>query len=200
MADALVTAAQLRAIMPLSGARADAFAVPLAAAMLQFEVSTPTRGAAFLAQVAHESGQLRLLREIWGPTPTQRRYERDLSAQWPPADKTSRNQKPFELGNTEPGDGKRFMGRGLIQVTGRKNYLLCGFGLHLDLLTQPELLEQPVHAAASAGWYWHTRNLNRFADAGDFLGLTRAINGGINGIAERRAFWVKAKTVLGVNS
>lgn len=181
MADALVTAAQLRAIMPLAGARADVFAAPLAAAMLQFEVNTPTRAAAFLAQVAHESGQLRLLREIWGPTPAQRRYEGRA-----------------DLGNSESGDGKRFMGRGLIQVTGRKNYLLCGFCLHLDLLTHPELLELPVHSAASAGWYWHTRSLNRFADAGDFVGMTRAINGGINGIAERRAFWAKAKTVLEV--
>ena len=182
MADPLITAVQLHAIMPLAGARADVFAAPLATAMLQFEVNTPTRAAAFVAQVAHESGQLRLLREIWGPTPTQRRYEGRA-----------------DLGNTEPGDGKRFMGRGLIQVTRRKNYLLCGFGLHLDLLTHPELLELPVHAAASAGWYWHTHSLNRFADAGDFVGLTRAINGGINGIAERRAVWARAKTALGVS-
>jgi len=183
MADSLVTAAQLRAILPLAGARADLFAPPLAAAMLQFEINTPTRAAAFLAQTGHESGQLRLLREIWGPTPAQRRYE-----------------GREDLGNTEAGDGKRFMGRGLIQVTGRKNYVLCGFGLHLDLITHPELLEQPEYAAASAGWYWHVHGLNKFADAGDFVGLTHAINGGTNGIAGRRALWAKAKTVLGVNS
>ncbi len=181
MADPLVTAAQLHAILPLAGARADVFAPPLSAAMLQFEVNTPTRAAAFLAQVGHESGQLRLLREIWGPTPAQRRYEGRV-----------------DLGNTEAGDGKRYMGRGLIQITGRKNYLLCGFGLHLDLIGRPELLEQPEHAAASAGWYWHVHGLNRYADGGDFFGLTRAINGGINGISERRALWARAKTTLGV--
>lgn len=179
MADPLVTAAQLRAIMPLAGARADVFAPLLASAMLQFEISTPTRAAAFLAQVGHESGQLRLLREIWGPTPAQRRYEGRA-----------------DLGNTEPGDGKLFMGRGLIQITGRKNYLLCGFALHLDLIARPELLEQAEHAAASAGWYWHVHGLNRFADSGDFVGLTRAINGGTNGIADRRALWATAKAVL----
>lgn len=179
MADALITASQLHVIMPLAGARADVFAPPLAAAMLQFEVNKPTRAAAFLAQVGHESGQLRLLREIWGPTPVQRRYEGRA-----------------DLGNTEPGDGKRYMGRGLIQITGRKNYVLCGFGLHLDLITHPELLEQPEHAAASAGWYWHVHGLNRFADAGDFVGLTKAINGGTNGIADRRALWASSKAVL----
>ncbi|XQU68217.1 glycoside hydrolase family 19 protein [Cupriavidus sp. H18C1] len=89
-------------------------------------------------------------------------------------------------------------GGGLIQITGRKNYLLCGFALELDLLARPELLEQPVAAAASAAWYWHHRNLNRFADAGDFVGLTRAINGGTNGLADRRALWARAKTMLEV--
>lgn len=176
-----VTASMLRAVMPLAGARADVFAQPLADAMGQFDISTPVRAAAFLAQTGHESGQLRLLREIWGPTPAQRRYEGRA-----------------DLGNTEPGDGKRFMGRGLIQITGRKNYVLCGFGLHLDLIASPELLEQPNHAAASAGWFWHVNSLNRFADAGNFVGLTRAINGGTNGIADRRALWNTAKKALEV--
>lgn len=176
-----LTAEQLREIMPLAGARADVFAPHLSAAMARYDISTPARAAAFLAQVGHESGQLRLLRELWGPTPAQRRYEGRA-----------------DLGNTESGDGRRFSGRGLIQVTGRKNYLLCGFDLHLDLITQPEQLEKPEYAAASAGWFWHTNNLNRFADAGDFVGLTRAINGGINGIADRRMLWGRAKSTLGV--
>lgn len=179
MADPFITAAQLRAIMPLAGARADVFVQPLAASMVQFEINTPTRAAAFLAQISHESGQLRLLRELWGPTPAQSRYEGRI-----------------DLGNTQPGDGRRFMGRGLIQITGRKNYVLCGFGLHLDLIANPALLEQPDAAAASATWFWHAKNLNRFADADDFLGLTRAINGGTNGLAERQAFWNRAKAVL----
>jgi putative chitinase len=176
----MIAAEQLHAVMPLAGARADAFAAPLSSAMERFEVNTPARAAAFLAQIAYESGQLRFLREIWGPTPAQRRYEGRV-----------------DLGNTEPGDGKRFMGRGLIQITGRKNYLLCGFGLHLDLVAQPELLEQAGHAAASAAWYWQAHSLNRFADAGDFVGLTRAINGGTNGITERRQLWARTKVALG---
>lgn len=176
----MITATQLLAIMPNAGARADIFAVPLSVAMLARGIDTPARAAAFLAQIAHESGQLRLLSEVWGPTPAQRRYEGRA-----------------DLGNVERGDGKRFLGRGLIQVTGRKNYLLCGFALDLDLIAHPELLERPDHAAASACWFWQSNSLNRYADAGDFVGLTRRINGGTLGIAERRAFWVRAKTALG---
>ena len=88
------------------------------------------------------------------------------------------------------------MGRGLIQITGRANYAACGAALGVDLLSQPELLETPVHAAGSAAWFWLQHNLNRFADRGDFVGLTRAINGGTNGIADRRAIWERAKAAL----
>lgn len=179
MAEPLVTAVQLHAIMPLAGARADVFAPILADVMLFRQINTPTRAAAFLAQVGHESGQLRYLREIWGPTPAQTRYEGRA-----------------DLGNTQPGDGKRFMGRGLIQITGRANYATCGAALGVDLLAQPELLEKPQYAAGSAAWFWLQHNLNRFADRGDFVGLTRAINGGTNGIADRRALWERAKTAL----
>ncbi|RLK45934.1 glycoside hydrolase family 19 protein [Cupriavidus plantarum] len=182
-----VTASMLRDIMPLSGRRADLFALPLAAATGLFDIGTPKRLAAFLAQIAHESGQLVYVRELWGPTAAQRGYEGRA-----------------DLGNTEPGDGKRFMGRGLIQITGRKNYLLCGLGLDLDLLAAPELLEQPEAAAASAAWYWHTHNLNRYADRDDFLGLSIAINGrnkatGLpNGWQSRQDYWREAKACLAV--
>ncbi|MGO4416784.1 glycoside hydrolase family 19 protein [Cupriavidus sp. KB_39] len=179
----MITPAILRAIMPAAGRRADVFALPLVDAAQRFDISKPARLAGWLAQLAHESGQLLYTREIWGPTPAQLRYEGRV-----------------DLGNTEPGDGKRFIGRGLIQITGRKNYLLCGLGLHLDLLAMPALLEQPIAAAASAGWYWQAHNLNRFADAGDFVGLTRAINGGTNGLADRQQFWARAKTALGVTA
>jgi putative chitinase len=165
MSDPLVTATQLHAIMPLAGARADVFAPILSDVMLFRQINTPARAAAFLAQVGHESGQVR--------------YEGRA-----------------DLGNAQPGDGKRFMGRGLIQITGRKNYADCGAALGLDLITQPELLEKPQNAAASAAWFWVQHNLNRFADRGDFVGLTRAINGGTNGIADRRALWERAKAAL----
>ncbi|CAJ0719360.1 hypothetical protein LMG6871_02814 [Ralstonia edaphis] len=179
MAEPLVTAAQLHAIMPLAGARADVFAPILADVMLFRQIDTPARAAAFLAQVGHESGQLRYMREIWGPTPAQTRYDGRA-----------------DLGNTQPGDGKRFMGRGLIQITGRANYAACGAALGVDLIEQPELLEKPEYAAGSAAWFWLQHNLNRFADRDDFVGLTRAINGGTNGIADRRALWERAKTAL----
>jgi putative chitinase len=179
MAEPIITASQLHAIMPLAGARADVFAPILADVMLFRQINTPARAAAFLAQVGHESGQLRYLREIWGPTPAQTRYEGRA-----------------DLGNTQPGDGKRFMGRGLIQITGRANYAACGAALGVDLLAHPELLETPLYAAGSAAWFWLQNNLNRFADRSDFVGLTRAINGGTNGIADRRALWERAKTAL----
>ena len=179
MADPIVTAAQLHAILPLAGARADVFAPILSDVMLFRQISTPARAAAFLAQIGHESAQLRYLCEIWGPTPAQLRYEGRA-----------------DLGNTQPGDGKRFMGRGLIQITGRANYAACGAALGLDLVAHPELLALPQNAAASAAWFWLQHNLNRFADRGDFVGLTRCINGGTNGIADRRAIWERAKAAL----
>lgn len=143
------------------------------------EINTVPRAAGFLAQVGHESARLRYVREIWGPTPAQRGYE------------GRRN-----LGNVQPGDGKRFMGRGLIQVTGRTNYAACGQALGLPLLEQPELLEQPQYAAASAGWYWRSRNLNALCDRMDIVGLTRAVNGGVNGLKDRQNIWNKSLSVL----
>ena len=163
--------------IPLS--RADKWALPITRAMLRFGIDTPARQAAFLAQIGHESAGLRHVREIWGPTPAQLRYE---------------GRK--DLGNTVAGDGKRFMGRGLIQITGRHNYAQAGRALELPLLQAPELLEQPQNAAHSAGWYWSSRNLNRFADSGDFRGLTRAINGGYNGMDDRLRLWDMAKAAL----
>lgn len=139
------------------------------------------RVAAFIAQIGHESGQLRYVRELWGPTAAQARYE-----------------GREDLGNTTPGDGFRFRGRGLIQVTGRANYMECGEALGLDLISQPELLEQPEWAAKSAAWFWSTRGLNGLADAGAFDKITRRINGGRNGLAERLDFYDRAKRVLAV--
>ncbi|KHK58044.1 chitinase [Ralstonia sp. A12] len=182
MAEPLLTAAQLRTVMPNAGTRADVFAPILADVLLFRQINTPARIAAFLAQVGHESGQLRYVRELWGPTPAQRGYEGRA-----------------DLGNTQPGDGKRFLGRGLIQITGRANYRVCGMALGLDLEAQPELLEQPVHAAASAAWFWLRGGLNRFADQDTdvaFVELTRRINGGTNGINDRRALWSRARAVL----
>jgi putative chitinase len=170
-----VTLVQLVAIMPLARARAAAFLAPLNAAMLEFGITTPARQASFLSQVGHESGQLRYVREL----ASGQAYEGRV-----------------DLGNTQRGDGVRFRGRGLLQVTGRANYAACGKALGLDLLAQPEMLEQTVNACRSAGWFWQTRGLNALADAGDQERVTRRINGGVNGLAERLALYRAARKVL----
>ncbi|WP_369811543.1 glycoside hydrolase family 19 protein [Janthinobacterium sp. SUN137] len=170
-----VTLVQLLAIMPLVRPRAAAFLAPLNAAMLEFGITTPARQASFLSQVGHESGQLRYVRELASGQAYEGRTD---------------------LGNTQRGDGVRFRGRGLLQVTGRANYAACGKALGLDLLAQPELLEQAVNACRSAGWFWQTKGLNALADAGDQVKVTRRINGGTNGLAERQAFFAVAQRVL----
>jgi len=166
---------QLRTIMPLARTRAVAFLDPLNAAMAEFGINTPARQAAFLAQLAHESGQLVYVRELASGAAYEGRKD---------------------LGNVQAGDGVRFRGRGLIQVTGRSNYAACGKALGLDLLAQPALLEQTVNACRSAGWFWQSRGLNVLADAGDQVAVTRRINGGTNGLAERLAYFKVAQKVL----
>lgn len=161
--------------------RAKTWAGPLTSAMEEFEINTPLRQAAFLAQVGHESCSLLFVREIWNPVqvPAQARYEGNKN-----------------LGNTEPGDGKRFLGRGPIQITGRGNYRACGIALGLDLLLRPELLEEPEHGARSASWFWHSRSLNPLADKGILHPITRAINGGTNGEKDRDRRFEIARRVL----
>lgn len=146
-----------------------------------YGINTRLRQSAFLAQLGHESGRLVYVREIWGPTPAQQRYEGRR-----------------DLGNTEPGDGKRFLGRGLIQVTGRANYSRATAGLRKvrpdapDFVANPTELEKTEWAALSAGWYWDSRSINDLADKGDFIGVTRKINGGTNGLADRQALYDRA--------
>lgn len=159
--------------------RATEFLPHIESAMAEFGIDTVERQAAFLAQIGHESGGLKYTTEIWGPTSAQSRYE---------------GRK--DLGNVRPGDGIRFKGRGLIQTTGRDNYNTTGRALGVDLLTHPELLAEPALAARSAAWYWQSRKLNQFADSGDFLTLTRRINGGTNGLADRMALHSAATEAL----
>ena len=94
-----------------------------------------------------------------------------------------------KLGNTQPGDGARFIGRGLKQLTGRDNYTRCGQALGEDFVSHPERLAMPVNAALSAGWFWHTNGLNEIADRGDVVELTLRVNGGRNGLVQRQALW-----------
>lgn len=143
------------------------------------EINTPERIAAFLSQVGHESGGLHYLREIWGPTKAQAGYEGRAN-----------------LGNIYPGDGKKFMGRGLLQTTGRANYTKTGANLGLDLVNQPELLEQPINALESAAYYWTSHSLNEAADNEDVKLLTHRINGGYNGLVERERLYKEAREAL----
>ncbi|EGH46386.1 glycoside hydrolase family 19 protein [Pseudomonas syringae] len=174
-----ITAQQLLQILPNAGQRTGVFAPVLNTAMSKYQIVTPLRIAAFIAQVGHESGQLRYVRELWGPTTQQLGYE---------------GRK--DLGNTVAGDGSKYRGRGLIQVTGRANYEECGEALGLDLIDHPELLELPQHAAMSAAWFWHRAALNTLADKRDMQQITRKINGGLNGLQDRLSLYKKACEVL----
>lgn len=164
-------------IMPYAGARAETYAPLLWATAQKFEIAPPKRLAAFLAQLAHESGELRYTREIASGSA----YE---------------NRK--DLGNVHPGDGMRYKGRGLIQITGRNNYRMAGVACGMDYEHFPELMEQPEHACIVSGWYWSAHGLNMLADHDDFLTITKRINGGTNGLADRQAYWERAKKALNV--
>ena len=174
-----INAKQLLQMLPNAGAKAGVFVPALNTAMVRYQIVGPKRIAAFIAQIGHESGQLVYVREIWGPTAAQIKYEGRA-----------------DLGNTVPGDGSKYRGRGLIQITGRANYAACGEALGIDLITHPELLEQPQYACLSAAWFWATKGLNTLADAGEFNTITRRINGGLNGLADRLNLWAKAREVL----
>ena len=174
---AMISYDQLVRIMPYAKQRADKFIDPLNAAMSEFDISeNGLREAAFLAQIAHESGELRYVEELASGSA----YEgRD------------------DLGNLYSGDGVKYKGRGLIQLTGRSNYEACGEALGLDLVGCPELLEEPINACRSAAWYWQSRGLNDLADRHQFLRITKVINGGTNGWNDRLKYYQRALDVIG---
>ncbi|MCF5701341.1 MULTISPECIES: glycoside hydrolase family 19 protein [Pseudomonas] len=174
-----ITQQQLLQILPNARPVAGVFVPVLNTAMQRYQIVGRKRVAAFIAQLGHESGQLRYVREIWGPTPGQAKYEGRA-----------------DLGNTQPGDGSKYRGRGLIQITGRANYAACGEALGLDLIIQPELLELPRYAAMSAAWFWKQNGLNDLADRDQFNTITRRINGGLNGLQDRLEIWSRARAVL----
>ena len=148
-------------------------------AMKEGSITTCARKAAFLAQIAHESGELRYMEELASG-----------------ADYEGRK----DLGNTEKGDGKRFKGRGPIQLTGRANYRAAGKALGLDLINHPEKVKTPEVGFRTTVWFWTTRNLNGLADQktlASFRAITRKINGGTRGQADREKYWERAKKTLG---
>src|SRR5688572_8421591 len=186
-----VTIEQLKAIAPYAKlSRLSMFVDPLNRAMERFEINTPLRIAAFLAQVVHESGSFNYTREI----ASGEAYDVGRLAS--------------DLGNTPENDddGERLKGRGLIQITGTKNYLAVGKFFGQDFIKNPKLLEGPEWACMSAAWFWWSRSLNIFADKPDLVGHTFKgkqyngfqflgirINGGLNGQKERTENYLRAK-------
>ncbi len=194
----------------------------VAAACQEFNINTPQRIAGFLSQCAHESGGFERLQEnlnysadgmagIWP-----RRFA-VLGPDGKPVKKDGKNQpnkfalalhrKPEMIANvvyssrmgngpTESGEGWKYRGRGLKQLTGKDNHRACSAGLGVDLVENPDLLLEPVYAARSAAWFWATNKCNNFADAGDIEGLTKKINGGLIGIEDRKKRYASAMRSL----
>lgn len=180
-----LTSAQLQQLFPSARTQAGVFISVLNNAMTHRSINTPKRIAAFLAQVGHESGQLHYVREL-GNDQYLSKYDTGALA--------------LRLGNTpeSDGDGQKYRGRGLIQITGRNNYRECSLGLFGDerLLSLPEVLEQPQWAAESAAWFWERNGLNELADRDQFNSITRRINGGLNGLEDRLQLWARARALL----
>lgn len=153
--------------------------------MMEFGIISPLRAAMYIAILGHESCGFAYTRERWGPTAVQRRYEGRAG-----------------LGNTQPGDGLRYLGRGLIQITGRANYRAVSQGLAVDYIHHPEWLERPEDAARASGWWWLNNGCNEIADTGDFLRLSIRVNGkntrGLpNGWEDRKRRYAAAWAALG---
>jgi putative chitinase len=148
----------------------------------EYEIDTALREAHFWAQAAHETGNFKYMFEIWGPTPAQARYE---------------GRK--DLGNTVEGDGYKYRGRGIFQLTGRANYEKYGKALGLDLVNNPDLAANPETALRIACEYWKSRKINATADKDDIVAVTKKINGGTNGIADRRVCLATAKKMWADN-
>jgi putative chitinase len=180
---------------------------PLEDTFAKYDINTPERQAAFIGQCAHESGNFKTLEENLNYKPEA------LMRVWPSrfpdiatAMKYAHNQEAIankvyggRMGNgvEETGDGWKYHGRGLIQLTGKENYANCGSGIGVDLLSNPSLLNTPEYATLSAGWFWNKKGLNALADAGDFETMTKRINGGTLGLDDRKAKIAKALSVLG---
>ncbi|WP_339521531.1 glycoside hydrolase family 19 protein [Pseudomonas sp. EL_65y_Pfl2_R96] len=180
-----ITPQQLLLILPNARQVAGFFVPVLNTAMRKYRIITSVRIAAFIAQVGHESGHLNYVKEL-GNNQYLSKYDTGTLA--------------ARLGNTpeSDGDGQKYRGRGLIQITGRNNYRQCSLGLFGDerLLALPELLEQPQWAAESAAWFWEQNGLNELADRDQFNSITRRINGGLNGLQDRLELWARARAVL----
>ena len=178
-----ITAEILRKICPQGRlSNIEKYVQPLNAIMPSYGITTLLRVRHFIAQLAHESAQFNYVEEI----ASGKAYDTGRLA--------------IRLGNTPEadGDGEKYKGRGLIQITGHNNYERCSLALFGDrrLLDNPELLELPENAVKSAAWYWKDHNLNLHADNDDIITITRRINGGTNGIESRKSFYQRAKQFI----
>lgn len=205
----VLTAAQLVLVMPNAAAIAGRFVGPLNQAFARWAIDSTERAAAFLAQAAHETGELRHLEENLN-------YSADrLCAIWPKrfpslAEATAYHRNPEKIanrvyggrlgnGDEKSGDGYLYRGRGIFQLTGRANYRDASIAVAGDadtLLLNPELVAQPEYACETAAWYWDSRACNALADAGDFVAITKKINGGTIGLEDRVMHWKHAIAAL----
>jgi putative chitinase len=201
----MITAKLLTAALGAAPHDADEYAAPLNEAMDEFEIDTKKRQAMFLAQCAHESGQFRTVVENlnYSADGLQRTFPRHFRT----ASVRNYHRQPEKIanrvysnrmgnGDEASGDGWRFRGRGLIQLTGKSNYILCSADLEVDLLENPNYLVTPEGAARSAAWFWWKNDLNDLADIGDIVGSTRRINGGVNGLEHRKQLYRSAMKVF----
>ena len=178
---------------------------PLEETFAKYDISTPVRQACFIGQCAHESGNFKTLQENLN-------YSAEgLMKTWPSrfptkeiADQYARQPAKIagkvyngRLGNTSEEEASMYLGRGLIQLTGKENYANCGTALGVDFVGNPTLLIEPKYAAFSAGWFWNKKGLNGLADSGDFETMTKRINGGLIGLEDRKAKIAKALSILG---
>lgn len=200
---------RLLAAMPRSAPVAAAWIGPLNQAMIAFDITTDARIAAFLAQCAHESAELTQLRENMNYSA---KRLREIFPRHFPDDATAERYggRPVEIANRvyadrfgngpeASGDGWTYRAAGPLGLTFKNQFRDCSIAICRDadtLLLNPDLLEDPEFGAASAAWYWESRGLNELADAGDFEGITRKINGGLNGLADRVAHWRRAIQAL----
>lgn len=196
----------------LSQALADKWYQHIIDTMKEFGIDTPKRQAHFIAQVGTESNGFRAVQESLNYSVTGLQI---FGSRLTAVQRKKLGRKPGELalsparqadianivyggryGNNQSGDGWKYRGRGLKQVTFKDNYSACGKVLGLNLIDDPDLLLLDKNAARSAGWFWKANNCNQFADAGDVNGLTKRINGGFNGLQDRTERTRKAEAVL----
>jgi len=206
MSDFILSLEQLAQLIP-GNPYVDHWHHALEQALPDYDINTPARVAAFIAQCAHESGGFRFLKENLN-------YKAEsLSRVWPkyfkdPAVAKQYAHNPEAIanrayasrmgnGNEASGDGWKFCGRGLIQLTGRSNYQAFADSIETDIEDIPEYLATFEGSCQSAAWFWESNNLNKWADAGDITTLTKKINGGILGLADRQKHYEHALHVIG---